>query len=220
MSDRTTDKDGTTMKLNLEGGVHLGNEETSLPGYIGCYAALYNENNILKCTKFFVRGSNREGRFLTADNDQIFVISASNQVSNAAPKEAEKKVKVVAKNGKRSKKTAKQKDSPGMQTPTESQTAAVAPVKELSSIANAKPPEKPTTVYLAADAVLPLFLMHHMLPMFLAALAALSFVRARMVGFDIKGEEVASGSKTALIAGIIFSLLTLLCLVMQFAVFG
>jgi hypothetical protein len=45
-------------------------------------------------------------------------------------------------------------------------------------------------------------------------------LRARMVGFDIKGEEVASGSKAALIAGIIFSLLTVLCLVMQFAVFG
>jgi hypothetical protein len=64
------------MKLNLEGGVHLGNEESSLPGYIGCYGALYNENNILKCTKFFVRGCNRDGRFLTADNDQIFVLSA------------------------------------------------------------------------------------------------------------------------------------------------
>jgi hypothetical protein len=125
----------------------------------------------------------------------------------------------VAKNGKRSKKTAKQKDSLAIQKPTDSQ-AAPAAAKELSSIAKAKPPEKPTTVYLTADAVLPLFLMHHLLPIFLAALSALSFVRARMVGFDIKGEEVASGSKAALIAGIIFSLLTVLCLVMQFAVFG
>lgn len=220
LSDRTTDKDGTTMKLNLEGGVHLGNEETSLPGYIGCYGALYNENNILKCTKFFVRGSNREGHFLTADNDQIFVLSASNQISNAAPSEIENKPKVVAKNGKRSKKTAKQKDSLAIQKPTDSQAAPASQAKELSSIAKAKPPEKPTTVYLTADAVLPLFLMHHLLPIFLAALSALSFVRARMVGFDIKGEEVASGSKAALIAGIIFSLLTVLCLVMQFAVFG
>jgi len=220
MSDRTTDKDGTTMKLNLEGGVHLGNEETSLPGYIGCYGALYNENNILKCTKFFVRGSNREGRFLTTDNDQIFVLSAGNQVSNPAPTEIEKKPKVVAKNGKKSKKGTKPKESLSIQKPTDSQTAPAPQVKELSSIANAKPPEKPTTVYLAADAVLPLFLMHHLLPIFLAALAVLSFVRARMVGFDIKGEEVASGSKAALIAGIIFSVLTVLCLVMQFAVFG
>ncbi|MBP9091155.1 tetratricopeptide repeat protein [bacterium] len=220
LSDRTNDKDGTTMKLNLEGGVHLGNEETSLPGYIGCYGALYNENNILKCTKFFVRGSNRDGHFLTTDNDQIFVLSASNQNSNAAPSEVENKPKVVAKNGKRSKKIAKQKDSLPIKKPIDSQAAPVAQAKELSSIANAKPPEKPTTVYLTADAVLPLFLMHHLLPIFLAALAALSFVRARMVGFDIKGEEVASGSKAALVAGIIFSLLTVLCLVMQFAVFG
>ena len=223
MSDRTTDKDGTSMKLNLEGGVHLSNEETSIPGYIGCYGALYNENNILKCTKFFVRGSNRDGHFLTTDNDQIFVISAGDQVSSPALTEIEKKpkavAKVMAKNGKRSKKTAKPKDNPAVQKPIES-LAPAAPVKELSSIANAKSPDKPTTVYLAADAVLPLFLMHHLLPIFLAMLAALSFMRARMVGFDIKGEEVASGSKAALIAGIIFSVLTVLCLVMQFAVFG
>jgi hypothetical protein len=203
--------------------VHLSNEEASSPGYIGCYGALYNENNILKCTKFFVRGSNRDCRFLTTDNDQIFVISAGDHVSSTAPTEIEKKpkavAKVIAKNGKRSKKTAKAKDTQAIQKPTEG-LAPVAPVKELSSSTNAKSPDKPTTVYLATDTVLPLFLMHHLLPIFVALLAALSFMRARMVGFDIKGEEVASGSKAALIAGIIFSVLTVVCLVMQFAVFA
>jgi hypothetical protein len=40
------------------------------------------------------------------------------------------------------------------------------------------------------------------------------------VGFDIKGEEIASGSKAALIAGIIFLCLTALSLFMQFSVFS
>jgi tetratricopeptide (TPR) repeat protein len=219
ISDRTTDKDGSDMKLNLEGGVHLGTDESSLPGYIGCYGALYNENNILKCTKFFVRGCNRNGRFLTADNDQIFVLAAGSDTVNKTASSPEKKTKVATKNNKRSKKASKQKDSTTVEKPADSSMEPAAE-KDLSAVANAKPPEKPTTVYIMTDPVLPLALMHHLVPIFLSLIAALCFMRARMVGFDIKGEEIASGSKAALIAGLIFLCLTALSLFMQFSVFS
>ncbi len=219
ISDRTTDKDGSDMKLNLEGGVHLGADESSLPGYIGCYGALYNENNILKCTKFFVRGCNRNGRFLTTDNDQIFVLTAGSESGNKTASSPEKKTKVVTKNNKRSKKASKQKDSTTIEKSADSTMEPTAE-KDLSAVANAKPPEKPTTVYIMTDPVLPLALMHHLLPILLSLITALCFMRARMVGFDIKGEEIASGSKAALIAGIIFLLLTALSLFMQFSVFS
>jgi hypothetical protein len=62
--------------------------------------------------------------------------------------------------------------------------------------------------------------MHHLVPIFLSLIAALCFMRARMVGFDIKGEEIASDSKAALIAGLIFLCLTALSLFMQFSVFS
>jgi hypothetical protein len=226
ISDRTTDKDGSDMKLNLEGGVHLGADESSLPGAIGCYGALYNENNILKCTKFFVRGCNRNGRFLTADNDQIFVLAAGSDTVNKTVSSPEKKTKVATKNNKRSKKASKQRDSTSAERPAEKpadssmEPAAAAAEKDLSAIANAKPPAKPTTVYIMTDPVLPLALMHHLVPVFLSLIAALCFMRARMVGFDIKGEEIASDSKAALIAGIIFLCLTALSLFMQFSVFS
>lgn len=226
ISDRTNDKDGSDIKLSLEGGVHLSNEETSQPGYIGCYAALYNENNALKSTKFFVRGSNRDGRFLTTDNDQIFVLDASNQPSSVAAS-TEKPIKAAAKNLSHTKRIsrrgAKQKE-PLVNEKTSDKTsesrAAVSHPKELAAIANAKAPEKPTTVYLMSDPMLPLGLMHHLLPLFLASLAALAFIRARMVGFDIKGEEVASGSKAAFIVGIVFAVLTILVAFLQFSVFA
>ncbi|MFA6212275.1 MAG: tetratricopeptide repeat protein [Candidatus Obscuribacterales bacterium] len=226
ISDRTNDKDGSDIKLSLEGGVHLSNKETSQPGYIGCYTALYNENNALKSTKFFVRGSNRDGRFLTTDNDQIFVLDASNQPSST-PASTEKPIKAASKNLNRSKRNsrrgAKQKEplvNEKASDKASENSAAVSHPKELATIANAKAPEKPTTVYLMSEPMLPLGLMHHLLPIFLGFLAALAFIRARMVGFDIKGEEVASGSKAAFIIGIIFAVLTLLVVFLQFSVFA
>lgn len=219
ISDRTTDKDGSDMKLNLEGGVHLGTDESNLPGYIGCYGALYNENNILKCTKFFVRGCNRNGRFLTTDNDQIFVLAAGSDTVSKTASSPEKKTKVATKNNKRSKKASKQKDSTPVEKPADSSIEPTAE-KDLGAVANAKPPEKPTTVYIMTDPVLPLALMHHLVPIFLSLITALCFMRARMVGFDIKGEEIASDSKAALIAGLIFLCLTALSLFMQFSVFS
>jgi len=219
ISDRTSDKDGSDMKLNLEGGVHLGADESSLPGYIGCYGALYNENNILKCTKFFVRGCNRNGRFLTADNDQIFVLAAGSDTVNKTASSPEKKTKAATKNNKKSKKASRQKDSTPVEKPADSSMEPAAE-KDLTAVANAKPPEKPTTVYIMTDPVLPLALMHHLVPIFLSLITALCFMRARMVGFDIKGEEIVSGSKGALIAGLIFLCLTALSLFLQFSVFS
>lgn len=223
ISDRTTDKDGTDMKLNLEGGVHLGADESSLPGAIGCYGALYNENNILKCTKFFVRGCNRNGRFLTTDNDQIFVLAAGSDTVSKTASSPEKKTKVATKNNRRSKKVSKHKDSTSAERPAEKpadNSIEPAAEKDLSAVVNAKPPEKPTTVYIMTDPVLPLALMHHLVPIFLSLITALCFMRARMVGFDIKGEEIASGSKAALIAGLVFLCLTALSLFLQFSVFS
>ncbi|CAN5301482.1 hypothetical protein BH11CYA1_BH11CYA1_37550 [soil metagenome] len=228
--DRTNDNDGSDIKLSLEGGVHLSNEETSLPGYIGCYVALYNENNALKCAKFFVRGSNRDGHFLVTDNDQIYVLSASDQLPGqiapaAKPSNVPSNIQsnIQSKTNKHFKKAAKAKDiqrEKSEKNEKNEHLEATQAEKEVNPPANTKAPEKPTTVYLMAEPMLPLALMHHMLPIFLCMLSLLAFIRAQAVGFDIKGEVVASGSKVAMVIGIIFACLTVLTLFLQLAVFN
>ncbi len=223
---RAKEKDCSDVLSTLEGGNYLGNEETATPGYICAYAATYGDNatDTMKCVKFFVRGCRKDGRFLMTDHDKIFVLTADNSfLKQLAPSVVDKKAdKVPLRTSVRNRKSkkaappvvaaAKNFEIPKAKSQT---TTAI----DQAVYSRAEPPEKPTQMYLIMNPPVPLGVLHHLVPLLLLLLTFAAFIRSQMVGFDIKGQAVSTGSNAAvLVAGISFLLLAVSVLI-QFAIF-
>ncbi len=222
---RAQQKDGSDVLATLEGGNYLGNEETATPGYICSYAITYgdNLNDTMKCVNFFVRGCNKDGRFLMADHDKIFVLSADNTFLKQAPQEparSDKSEKATTRGGsarnKRSKKAVPAAVVEKVEIP---KAKSQATYSDQTLYSKAIAPQTPTQMYMIMHPPLPLPVLHHLLPLLLLLLTFAAFIRSQMVGFDIKGKTVSTGSNAAVIvAGISFLLLAITVLI-QFVLF-
>ncbi len=223
---RAKEKDCSDVLSTLEGGNYLGNEETATPGYICAYAATYgdNVNDTMKCVKFFVRGCRQDGRFLMSDHDKIFVLTADNsflkqQATSAIDKKAEKGPLRANARNRKFKKAAPQAVAVEKKDEIPKAKSQSVTATDQALYSKAKPPEKSTQMYLIMHPPVPLGVLHHLVPLLLLLLTFAAFIRSQMVGFDIKGKTVSTGSNAAVVvAGISFLLLTVSVLI-QFAIF-
>ncbi len=228
---RSREKDGSDVRDSLENGLMVGNEESSAPGYISCYAVLDgDDSNNARCKHFFVRGAGKDGRFFVRDHDLPFVLVPSNTLLKGyKPVEAPKTVTAKKGNLKSkhhdrsarntgSKARANKPNSKpvkGETAPPEPDEQTIAPVHDLKATRADR-----ARLYLIQAPLLPLPMMHYLLPIILAFFTALAYMRSQMPGFDINGQPVRNSSRAAVVITIVLALVTAAALIIQLFVLG
>jgi len=223
------EKDGSDVYATLVGGTYLGNEDTATPGFISCYAVSYGDsaNNTMRCIRFFVRGCNKDGHFLMNDFDKIFVLIPDNSqlklkadpgAAGESGKSASKAIsKATSKANKYARKPAAKIAASKNEVISKAKSSATAAERDIYS--RAELPEKSTQMYMIMHPPLPLAFLHHLLPIILAFFTIIALIRSQMVGFDIKGKAVSTGSNLALIIALVFFALFAIAVVVQFVIF-
>jgi tetratricopeptide (TPR) repeat protein len=236
--------DGVEARAGLESGLTSGDEAANAPCKITCYAVQTGITDArgtkLKSTKFFVRGCDRNGLFITpAHIGQAYVICATDAYL-MAPELASKARGQDGKGGlkygeRKGKHWPKSKSGQSTQSEPSSQLAPPIKAEQSSQSSQSRPssqlmlsdqglqkekPIKTTRLWLISNPPCPLRFIHYGLPMLLAGLALLAFCCSRMAGVDMKGRTTSSGSTIALILSAVCLAMAALALVAEFVIFA
>jgi len=209
-------------KASLQSGALVTDEPPLQPCLITCYAQMSTmldaKGEKLKATKFFVRGCDRGGHFLSDSRGKIFVITASDEY--LVPLETLEMPQTKTKPAKRS--NQKSRNAKSLSKLTKAPDPVSKPiaekVQEQSSIFMGRQkdrPEKPTTLWLVSAPPCPLVVIHYILPLLLSVSSLLAFLASQLTGVDMKGRDVTSGSKPALFLAAILLALAVIALFLQ-----
>lgn len=197
-------KGAETLKLVLETGGLVLNEQMTDPGFISCYASVYGDANInrQKASAFFVRGLDRHGKFITSSKPGFaLVVQANQDLLNFKPLFTDKQdfesgqpvkkdaAKASGKKHKATRAVVKPHSGSNKQA-AQQQLLKPATAQNILEPVNAKPPEKPTTLWLMNNCQVPLSIVHFCLPIAFLVISILTFAMSRLEGVDIKGKSV------------------------------
>jgi hypothetical protein len=239
--------DGLDAKGGLESGLEAGlapNETPSsgnAPFSITCYAVLQGkpEDNLdqIRATKFFVRGCDRNGSFLSSGHPgRSYVVTAADNYLAAIPAGALGDLAARPSTTSRSKLSAKTKirgktKGPPKALPESSDSSKADDVQDQNKAAQAalptvrtEQPDKSTKLWLILNPAYPMLLIHHALPLILLGLAILAYLRAKMVHVEATGPSISATSNAhshyAKITAAVLLALAVLVIMAQFVIFA
>lgn len=224
-------KGADTLKLVLETGGLVLNEQMTDPGFISCYASVYGDANInrQKASAFFVRGLDRHGKFITSSKPGFaLVVQANQDLLNFKPlftdkqdfagSQSAKKEAPAKANGKKHKNTRAQatKSHTGSnKQAAQQQVLKPATAQNILEPVIAKAPDKPTTLWLMTNCQVPLSIVHFCLPIACLVVSILTFAMSRLEGVDIKGKSVDNKHSNVPLT---ISMITLLAALVTFGI--